>query len=165
MRRFVLVTVTALLLGLGPPALHAASASAAAPAAVTETVIAAATTGAFDATLLDVPLQAGNCGVAVLIDDRGPDGSVGCTLLGVGGALVALAMPVTTATTDGATTATLSGTGVISVGGLPQVALPVSMTLTRGEGVRLTIAGVQLPLLQDAGGSISIQQSRPPPDA
>ena len=85
MRRFVLVTVTALLLGLGPPALHAASASAAAPAAVAETVIAAATTGAFDATLLDVPLQAGNCGVAVLIDDRGPDGSVGCTLLGVGG--------------------------------------------------------------------------------
>ena len=95
----------------------------------------------------------------------GPDGSVGCTLLGVGGALVSIAMPVTTATTDGATTATLSGTGVISVGGLPQVALPVSMTLTRGEGVRLTIAGVQLPLLQDAGGSISIEQSRPPPGA
>jgi hypothetical protein len=160
MRRFALVTATALLLGLGPPALHASAAGA-----TGETVITAATTGAFDATLLDRPLQAGNCGVAVLIDDGGPNGEVGCTLVGVGGALVAVAMPVTRATTDGTTTATLSGTGVVSVGGLPQVAVPVSVTLTRGEGVRLTIAGVALPLLPDASDSISIQQVVPPPDA
>ena len=146
MRRLVIGTALALGLVLPAP-----------PALAADVHVVGATQGLFAATLLGVRLEAGRCGVGVLFEDGAPSGDVACRLLGVGGASITLALPAASATTDGSTTATVSGTAAVRVGALPPLSLPASAVLTEGAGVQLTVGGVSLPMLPVAAGGITIE--------
>ena len=134
------------------PAALAAQPVDAAPAA-------AAMTGSFSASLLGISLSGGRCGTAALVfTDGTAAGDLSCLLLGIAGINIDLNLRLASGTA-GTGTSTVSGTATITVAGLLPVSLPATVVLTTSgttAGLRLTVAGITLPVLPIGTGGIQL---------
>ncbi|MFI1583665.1 hypothetical protein [Embleya sp. NPDC020630] len=123
------------------------------------TPAAAATTGTFSTTLLGVSLTGGLCGTGAEVTTGGSAaGEVSCLLLGAAVLDIDIDLPTTTGSA-GTGTATLNGTATVTVAGALPLSLPAAAVLApsgSSAGLRLTVAGVTLPVLPIGTGGIEI---------